>query len=203
MTISALLSKLGARTPRFVTVNGRIVGNTDVTRHTNGYHHPQHGAVTPVPRHTFHGGEDPTDMRDPRPWWDHRPEALDSERENMARAFPDFIEMTKEGRPGWTGTIDTGRGKFVVQVVHRSDKSSPSISVVRPSTLARRAGGRMVTAPHRYASGHLCVADQGDWDPARHDAVTAVAWAAHWLAAYTEWRITFRWPAKGAPDEAA
>ena len=42
-----------------------------------------------------------------------------------------------------------------------------------------------------------------DWNADEHDAVTVVAWAAHWLAAYSEWRFTSKWPSEGAAVEAA
>ena len=59
----------------------------------------------------------------------------------------------------------------------------------------QEAGFRL--AEHLYLSGNLCVADTADWDPAKHTSVTAIAWAAHWYAAYTDWRIGGMWPTEG------
>ena len=47
------------------------------------------------------------------------------------------------------------------------------------------------------------VADRSDWDPAVHTAATVTGWAAHWLAAFTEWRITRRWPVEGVQSRVA
>jgi hypothetical protein len=42
------------------------------------------------------------------------------------------------------------------------------------------------------------VADTSDWDPQVHTTATAIAWAAHWFAAYTGWRIAGGpWPTEG------
>jgi hypothetical protein len=203
MTISALLSKLGSRTPIFVTVNGLIVGGADVAQDGNAYHHAAHGRVTPVAKHTFHDGDDPVPHDAQDPWWEQEPQGVEAERTNMALAFPEFTEIEKAGRSGWSGTIDTGRGKFLIEVLHRHDHGLPAIEVLRPRRLERSAGRRMIPAPHLYTSGKICVARTEDWDPTRHDAVTAIAWAAHWLAAYTQWRVALRWPTAGAQVEAA
>jgi len=65
------------------------------------------------------------------------------------------------------------------------------------------SSGRWVPSPHLYVSGNLCVADRSEWDPVGHDVATAVAWGAHWLAAYTEWRMSRHWPVDGAQADAA
>lgn len=203
MTVSALLSKLGGRTPRFVTINGVVVSGAIAAPNGNGHVHPVHGHVTPVAPHTFHGGDDPPATTPTTAWWDTEPAAAAAERAAMSTSFPAFTEVERDGRRGWTGPLDTGHGKFLVEILHWPDKSLPTIEVLRPRRLERPAGRRMVRSPHLYDSGLICVADRADWHPDRHDAVTVVAWAAHWLAAYTEWRITLRWPAEGTPGAAA
>ncbi len=201
MTLPALLSKLGARTPRYITVQGRVLGPDGVVGSTDGYSHPQHGPVTKVAGHTFHGGEDPQTVKS-EVWWESDQAAADEERADMACAFPSFAETEVDGRWGWFGPIDTGRGRFMVEILHHPDRSLPSVRVIQPRRLGRQAGKRMRQPPHLYESGRICVASLSDWLPDRHNAVTVVAWTAHWLAAYTEWLITLRWPEPGAENAA-
>jgi hypothetical protein len=150
-----------------------------------------------VAGHTFHGGDDPQ-TSEATAWWEIDEIAADQERAAMARAFPSFAEIAVDGRWGWLGTIDTGRGSFLVEILNQPDRSLPSVRVIRPGHLGRPAGKRMRRPPHLYDSGRLCVASLNDWQPDQHNAVTVTAWAAHWLAAYTEWLITLRWPEPGA-----
>ena len=56
---------------------------------------------------------------------------------------------------------------------------------------------------HLYLSGNLCVADISDWRPGEHTSATAIAWAAHWYAAYTDWRLGGPWPTDGYRADAA
>lgn len=116
----------------------------------------------------------------------------------MSRSFPglEYTEGTAAVGPRWTGKIDTGRGKFTLEVERRADRSLPMLRVIGPK-LGALSSGRWVPSLHLYTSGNLCVADRSDWDPEQHDAATAVAWGAHWLAAYTERRMSRRWPADG------
>ena len=203
MTIASLLSKLGRRTPLFVTVAGQVIGAADVVKADGEFRHPNHGRVTSVAKHAFHDGDDPIPTEVVNAWWINDPSALEIERNNMALAFPGFTEVTTDGRPGWTGEIDTGRGKRWIELVHRRDHGLPSVEVLSARRLERRAGRRFVRSPHLFTSGKLCVAYADDWNADEHDAVTVVAWAAHWLAAYSEWRFTSKWPSEGAAVEAA
>jgi hypothetical protein len=202
VTVSDLLTKLNGRTPRFVTISGLVVGSANVTKESNGYLHVEHGRVTPIMKHTFHGGDDPVSPDDVEPWWLSTPWAIALERSNVAFAFPGFVDVAIAGVPGWVGQIDTGHGKFQIEVLHRPDHGLPMIEVLKPARLERPRGRRMVSSPHRYRSGLLCVADTIDWKPAEHDAVVAIAWAAHWLAAYTLWRANLQWPWAGVDVQA-
>lgn len=97
--------------------------------------------------------------------------------------------------PGDHG-LNTGRGRFKILVVPHVDRSLPSIVPIHRS-LGRPMGGGFSVRHTSYMSGNLCVADTADWRPTEHTTATAVAWAAHWFAACTEWRITGRWPTDG------
>lgn len=196
MTLPALLSKVSRRTPRFVTVDGRIVAGNEVTATSSGHNHPQHGRVIPVRRHTNHGGRPPDEVR-ARPWWERSSERLGDERRAMAKAFPAFTLHHVGGPPIWCGEINTGRGRFAVMIVHRPDHGLPHVVPLHPALFRRGEGRRSRKSPHLYLNGNLCVARQEDWDPKHNDATTVVGWAAHWLAAFTEWRITRRWPCEG------
>lgn len=60
-SMPALLSHFGINTARFVTDTGEVVFD-GVTKVGSGFAHTVHGAVTPVAKHTFHGGmEEPDD----------------------------------------------------------------------------------------------------------------------------------------------
>jgi hypothetical protein len=101
------------------------------------------------------------------------------------------------------GDIDTGRGKFKVVVVLRRDQGLPFVRLFGGPRLGVNAGRRWMPSPHLYLNGNLCVADSADWNQDEHTAATVVAWTAHWLAAYTEWRITRRWPVQGVQSRVA
>lgn len=201
MTITALLSRFARNTPRFVTMNGLIIGDA-VGTNGGHYSHPVHGSVARVEPHHFHGGDDP-EVPAVRPWWLEDPERLTTEEAAMARYFPTFTRYDIDDEPGWLGTIDSGRGRFTIYVAHRADHSLPAVLCVSRNRLGRQRGRRWFTSPHLYRSGRLCVAAESDWDPAVHDATTVVAWAAHWFAAYTEWWITGRWPEEEIRADAA
>jgi hypothetical protein len=194
MGLQRLANLVLSSKPRYVTVDGLLV--TDgVVKTSTGYTHASHGRVTAMVPHTFHDGlEEPVAER-AAPWWKEEPALLEGEVAHMADAFPGFRVTSANGRPGWEGTINTGRGRFDVRLVHRPDHSIPRIEVVKPRRLERNAGRRTQRAPHVFDSGALCVASVQDWDPSRHDAVTAVAWTAHWLAVYSVWRTSGeKWP---------
>lgn len=193
MSMAQLLSINGARTPRFITVAGRTVFGS-VTATASGLIHPEHGLVTAVAPGTFHGGGDPEDDGQHH-WWADT-ETMRPHIEAMSHSFPGFVyvEPVGEMAPWWHGMIDTGRGAFHVGVFLRQDEGLPHVKVLSKQRLGRNCGRRFVRSPHLYDSGALCIADQSDWDITAHTAATATAWAAHWLAAFTEWRITLKWP---------
>lgn len=207
MTIAALVGHFAATTPRYVTVNGQIIFDDVTPAIAGGYTHPVHGTVTPVQKHTFHGGsEEAVDSStDESRWWD-QPELIQRHIDAMAQAFPGFTYVPPDADtvPAWFGQIDTGRGKFPIGIALRSDQGLPRIALLSKIQLGASAGRRWVRSPHLYDNGNLCVADTTEWDPEKHTAATATAWAAHWLAAYTEWRITRKnWPVTGVEAVAA
>ena len=199
MSLIGVLSRLSLAAPRWVTVNGVLV--TDGVTVSNGVaSHPQHGLVTPVKPHTFHGGTAPPRGAELRPWWEQQPDLLEAERTAMAAAFPGFtLTFSKKGRPSWTGEIDTGRGRFEVRVTHARDRGViPLVKVLSPKRLGRPEGRRFRRPDHLYLSDHLCVAAEADWNPTTDDATTVLAWTAHWLAVYSEWRVRGgAWPVVG------
>lgn len=205
MTIAALLSHFGASTPRYVTVNGQIIFDDVVVQQNGDPLHAQHGPVTPVERHTFHGGAEGSD--EPvagSPWWE-KPELIARHITAMQKAFPSFAYVAPEAEalPAWIGTIDTGRGKFTIGIILREDQGLPRVVMLSKIQLGASAGRRWVPSPHLYDNGNLCVADAAEWAPERHTAATVTAWAAHWLAAYTEWRMARKWPVAGVASDAA
>lgn len=196
MTIAALLSAHGIRASRYVTADGRTIFD-NVTATLNGFIHPVHGSVTKVAPHTFHDGPAPTDDA-AEDWW-HDPALVAPHVAAMGRAFPSFRFIPAEGgkAPTWTGTLNTGRGRFEVDVTLRHDRGLPFVRILNRKRLGKHAGRHFRRPPHIYLSGAPCIADQSDWDPAEHTAATATAWLAHWLAAYTEWLFFDRWPVDG------
>ena len=204
MTIAALLRHHGVTVPRYVTINGQIVFD-DVQSTPSGPVHIALGPVTPVAVHTFHGGTDePSDNHDrAAPWWEDE-DRINRHVDAMKHAFPDFVYIPAEEDMGpcWGGVLNTGRGHFKVLIMTRKDEGLPRIMVMGPR-LGVHAGRKWIPSPHLYLNGNLCVADQQDWDPHEHTVATATTWAAHWLAAYTEWRMTRRWPVEGVHAVAA
>ena len=197
MSVSALLSHFGIKAARFVTSTGEIVFS-GVTKADDGFRHAAHGNVTPVANHTFHGGsQEPEEEANGTVWWEDR-ERLERNVRAMNASFPNFSYLPSEDGavPCWGGVIDTGRGKFNVGIFTRRDGGLPTVSVLH-QRLGAPAGRRLQRPPHLYDNGDLCVADRSDWDPERHTVATVAAWAAHWLAAYTEWRMSRRWPVEG------
>lgn len=185
-------------------MDGQIVFD-GVTATSSGSVHATHGPVTPVDSHTFHGGIDspPDSSTDHSLWWEDS-ERLNRHRLAMGVSFPDwsYLPAASNRGPSWTGIVNTGRGRFLVAIDTRRDGGLPTVRVLGPK-LGVNAGKRWVPSPHLYLSGNLCVAEQSDWDPARHTVATVVGWAAHWLAAYTEWRMSRIWPVEGTHKHAA
>ncbi|MFC9980247.1 hypothetical protein [Gordonia sp. NPDC127522] len=201
MSMPALLSHFGIDDARYVTSTGLVVFD-GVTSPVDGvFQHEQFGAVTPVAEHAFHGDvPEPSDVAgSDRRWWEDR-SAIDRHIVAMSNSFPDFVflEPTEDLNPCWCGTIDTGRGRFEVAIILRADEGLPSVVVLGKRRLGINQGRRWVKSPHLYLNGNLCIASADDWISGVHTAATATAWAAHWLAAYTEWRITKQWPVDGA-----
>jgi hypothetical protein len=196
MSIAQLLSINGAEVPRYITVGGRTVFGP-VTTTSTGLVHTDHGPVTAVSNHTFHGGSDPVDSGQEN-WWEDKAK-VERHVQAMAHAFPDFayVPGDADSAPCWVGRIDTGRGIFDIGVFLRRDEGLPFVSVLSKQRLGIPAGRRFIPSPHLYDNGSLCIAGQSDWNPAEHTAATATAWAAHWLAAFTTWRITRKWPVEG------
>lgn len=206
MTIAALLRHHGVHVPRYVTVDGRIVLDDVTSTGVGEYSHATLGTVTPVVRHTFHGGVEETDAAGdpPSSWWTDEGE-ITRHIEAMNKAFPAFtyVPADKNLAPCWIGDLDTGRGKFRVAVILRYNRQLPRVAVLGGVRLGVPAGRQWRRPPHLYDNGNLCVADSEDWKADEHTAATVAAWAAHWLAAYTEWRMTRRWPVEGAQPDAA
>ena len=200
MTMPALLSHYGMGDARFVTAGGRIIFD-QVTRLADGvFTHPTHGLVTAVAKHTFHGGEADSDAAagEVPAWWEDE-DAINSHVVAMSQAFPQFtyVPASDGGVPCWWGELDTGRGRFTIAILLRRDRGLPFVSVLGHGRLGAQSGRRWERPPHIYLNGDICVASREEWHPDEHTAATATAWAAHWLAAYTEWRFTRRWPAEG------
>lgn len=184
----ALLSHFGINTARYVTADGEIVFDGSTS-----------GSVTQIADHSFHGGEDESDdgFEGSSAWWDDEVE-LNRNIEAMEKAFPRFVYVPADDGHGpcWLGEINTGRGRFRIGIFTRRDQGLPRV-IPATRQLGIPAGRGWSQPPHLYLSGNLCVADKADWDPAEHTAATVTAWAAHWLAAYTEWRVTRKWPVEG------
>lgn len=202
MGLISLMRMISTSKPRFVTIDGQLISDRDV-RVSNGQAvHPRHGPVTHVPRHRDHGGEDPEDGeragRERAAWWLAWPERLAEEREAMASRFPGFQPIVRGGRPGWAGTINTGYGVFPVEIVHRPDIAALPEARVMGRRLERKEGRRYRRPEHLFVSGALCYASADDYRPCDgHNAVTVVAWVAHWLAEYVYWRLSGVWPTQG------
>jgi hypothetical protein len=195
MSMASLLRHHGVTVPRYVTVNGQIVFD-NVTSTADGNVHNTFGPVTKVADHTFHGGFEPSaapvgELNDST----HLERHIDA----VAQAFPHFeYHEPAEGHgASWSGLINTGRGRFKLTIALRRDGSLPA-AIVTNAHLGASIRGRWVPAPHLFMNGNLCIADQDDWVPSIHTAATAIAWSAHWLAAYTEWRMARVWPVEGS-----
>jgi hypothetical protein len=205
VTIPALLSHFGIDDKRYVTNEGRVIFDGVSASGSGVFSHPSHGAVTEVARHTFHGSTDePSGASGDAPWWTNGA-AVARHADAVKEAFPAFVQTDDDeaAPPAWGGVIDTGRGKFMVGVFTRPDQGLPFVRIMRGARPGLAERGRWQPSPHLYINGNLCIADQADWKPETHTVATAIAWTAHWLAAYTEWRFTRRWPVEGAHPNAA
>lgn len=206
MSMPALLSQFGIDTQRFVTVDGRAIFDGVSSGSAGSFAHAEHGPVSSMSSHTFHGdGPEPVDAPSDRRWWDDDAK-LQRHIDVTAAAFPGFQQYEDDDEtnpPAWYGDINTGRGTFLVMVVTRKDEGLPRVRVIRGGKLGVSVNGRWRSSPHLFDNGSLCIADQSDWDPETHTVATAVAWTAHWLAAFTEWRILRRWPVDGFLANAA
>jgi hypothetical protein len=198
MTLPSLLRRVGIAVPRGVSVDGRVLTGRAAAAAVSA------GTATAVVPHAFHGGDDPPIASAPEAWWQD-PAARGADIAAVAQAFPGFRLDQRDGGHTWTGAIDTGRGRFDVSVVCDPAGGLPAVVPVLPRALGRNEGRRgFRPSEHLYVSGNLCVADTADWDPAAHTSATAIAWAAHWYAAYTDWRLGGQWPTDGyRPDAAA
>lgn len=204
MSMPALLSHFGINTARYVTVTGEVVFDA-ITKSGSTFTHATQGRVTPVVEHTFHGGDDePEDTSADTAWWDDADE-LNRHVVTMKESFPHFLYLPADEShaPCWAGEINTGRGRFNIGVVLRRDRGLPTITLISAQKLGMSSGRTWIPSPHLYLNGNPCVADRADWNPDEHTAATATAWAAHWFAAYTEWRIIRRWPVNGVRAVAA
>lgn len=206
MSMPALLRQFGIDTQRFVTADGRVIFDGVTPTSTGGFAHAEHGSVSSMSSHTFHGdAPEPEDSPGDAQWWAD-PEELRRHVDALATAFPGFLQHEADDSsmpPIWFGDIDTGRGKFTVMVAARRDRGLPFVAVLRGGKLGVSVNGRWRRSPHLFDNGNLCIADQSDWDPETHTIATAVAWTAHWLAAFTEWRIRRVWPVEGFHPQAA
>jgi hypothetical protein len=197
--MTSLLARFGMHSERFVTTDGRIVFSGVSATPSGAQVHDRFGHVTQVPSHTFHGGiAEPNDPDPEVVWWEDEVE-LARHTDAMALAFPAFTFMPAQDgmNPCWIGQIDTGRGAFSVAIIVRRDNGLPAARVLGGARLGAYEGRRWVNSPHLYLNGNLCIAAQDDWKAHEHTAATATLWAAHWLAAFTEWRISHRWPVDG------
>lgn len=201
----ALLSHFGLQHSRYITTSGEVIFDGVAATPSGTFAHATHGSVTPVANHTFHGGDEPEDAQEQfEIWWDD-PDQVQRHVRAMEAAFPGFLLVPAEAdlSPAWIGRVNTGRGSFTIAVVPRRDRGLPAIVPTKGLRLGAQAGRHWVPSPHLYTNGNLCIADRDDWNPAEHTVATATAWAAHWFAAYTEWRITRRWPIEGVNSVAS
>jgi hypothetical protein len=190
MTVATLLAHVGINVPRYVTVGGEVVRDPATSRTTPPLR---------IEAHRFHDGSDPAPARNKldEAWWNTDPESRVVDENAMRTYFPGFSLYIGGGNDYvWNGTINTGRGSFVIFVLPQVDRSLPTI-VPKMKNLGRPEGRRLRRSPHLYDSGAICVAATSDWDPTQHTTAIAVAWAAHWFAAYTEWRMRGYWPTDG------
>lgn len=198
MTLPSLLRHVGAHIPRGVTVDGRVLtGRAAVAAFATG-------SATPIMPHTNHGGVQAAlrDVATPsgryaNAWWNAHPTARMADIVGVARAFPGFVYNGMDGGHRFEGLINTGRGRFRVAAVGYPDGRIPHLVPINPHGLGRHEGRGFRRPEHVYTNGNLCVAGDDDWRPDEYNTVTAIAWAAHWYATYTDWRLGGSWRSDG------
>lgn len=191
MSVPSLLRYVGIDVPRGVTIDGRVIFGSAATAAIVA------GRATPVAHHTNHGGLADADAPTRSAWWIDEPAVRASDVAAVQEAFPGFVHDASEGGHRFEGVIDTGRGRFRVAVSARPDRSLPWAIPVEPRAMGRYDGGRFVRPDHLFTNGALCVASEEDWDHELHTTATVIAWAAHWYATYTDWRLGGPWPTEG------
>lgn len=197
MSLPSLLRRVGHAVPRGVSVDGRIVTGAAAAAAIAA------GTANRVAPHAFHGGKDPTTPdQESGAWWENA-EARARDTAAMAAAFPTFRLDDGDGGYDWRGVIDTGRGRFRVAIIGSPRGRLPQVVPLQPRSFSRHEGRTLRRSPHLYDSGNLCVAAQDDWDAEHHTTATVVGWTAHWLAAYTDWRLGGPWPTAGYQPYAA
>lgn len=202
MSILDIVRYHGHNVSPFVEADGRVRFVSDATGAASHAGIADGASGLRVKPHTFHGGTEPADS-EPSAWWTE-PGALDRDRAAVEAAFPGFIEISHTDRPpSWRGTIDSGAGRFEIEIQHRRDRELPLVIPIAPRKRHAPSGRGMVQSPHLYVNGNLCVADREDWDPSTDTVATVIAWAAHWHAAYVVWRASRRWPSEGYQPDAA
>lgn len=193
MTLPTLLKKVGISVPRYVTVAGMIVTES-LESHNNIR------PATTVQPHRFHGGLESTasNARESgMAWWVLDTEKKDVDIEAMRHCFPRVSVFDDDSTFAYSITLDTGRGRFDCLILPRPDGGIPTIRVVSPKRLGRNEGRYFRRSPHLYNDDNLCVAYESDWNGHNYPSSVAVGWTSHWLACYTEWRMSGQWPCEG------
>ncbi len=200
MTIPGLLRKVGINVPRGVTVNGQIV--LEGRPSGVGVAAAQSYGLAP---HRFHGGDDPSPARNDLTgaWWNQDSDARDADIADMRHRFANTTVYTEDGNLAYMVKYDTGRGLYDCLILPQINGSLPAVYFSKSKKPGRRVGRHHAPAPHLYTNGALCIAEESDWDGKGYLTSIAAAWTAHWLACYTEWRITGRWPTDGYGVRAA
>lgn len=193
MTLPSLLRKVGIDVHRGVTVDGTLVVGRQVLAAAAA------GQVTSIQPHRFHGGEDPSPSRDERgdAWWVSDPKRKTTDIADMRERFSDVVVLDENDDLAYGVQFNTGRGRYHALILPHVDGTLPSVVVTRPGRLGRNEGRQFTKPPHLYLNGALCVASQSDWADKGYLTSVAAAWAGHWLACYTEWRMSGVWPTDG------
>lgn len=205
MSLPSLLRHVGAHIPRGVSVDGRVLAGQAAVAAVAA------GRAIRIAPHTNHGGVQgalgdatgPTGLHADA-WWATDAVAQAADIAAVARAFPSFSHDGSRGGHRFKGVLDTGRGRFRVAAIGDPDGGIPHLLPIQPRALGRHDGRGFHRPEHVYTNGNLCIAGDDDWHPDRHDTATAIAWAAHWYATYTDWRLGGPWSSDGyRPDAVA